>query len=119
MSLLLLLSNTRTNSPFVLSVLRTFQVDVADKVLAVKDSNAKLDYSLNWTDYFVDISDSIASFTILAEDVTVDSFYFNGVVTTAWISGGIAGDKVQVTFRIVTTNGRTDDRSIYLKIKEQ
>ena len=119
MSLLLLLSNTGTNRPFVLSLLRTFQVDAVDKIIVVKDSNARLDYSLNWTDYFVDISDSIASFTILAENVIVNSFYFNGAVTTAWISGGIAGDKVQVTFRIVTTNGRIDDRSIYLKIKEQ
>lgn len=37
----------------------------------------------------------------------------------AWISGGTAGTTYRVTCRIVTAGGRTDDRSIFIKVKER
>ena len=38
---------------------------------------------------------------------------------TVWLSGGQAGATYTVTNRIVTTGGRTDDRSIAIKVEDR
>ena len=97
----------------------TYELDSSGRATIDKDPAAVLDYSFNWTDYLAGLTDVISSFTVIAAGVTINSFSFSGATTTAWVSGGVVGEKVQVTFRIVTVGGRTDDRSIYLKIKER
>jgi hypothetical protein len=35
------------------------------------------------------------------------------------VQGGMVNEKVRVRCRIITVGGRTDDRSVFLKIKER
>ena len=97
----------------------TYVLDGAGRPVIEKDPNAILDYTVDWVDYLTDVTDTIASYQVLTTGVTVASTAQNTTKITAWLSGGIEGEKVQVTYRIVTTGGRTDDRSIYLKIKQR
>ena len=53
------------------------------------------------------------------DDIVCDSYSAVDNTVVAWISGGTAGTTYRVTCRIVTAGGRTDDRSIFIKVKER
>lgn len=81
-----------------------------------KDPDAILDYAYDWTDWLTE-GDTIDTYTIDPEDgITVDSDDDTGSVVTVWLSGGTLGEKYRVTCRIVTVDGRTDDRTITVQI---
>lgn len=87
----------------------------------IKDPNAVLDYIVNWATFLG--ADTIASdswegtggpggiTSVLETNSTTAS--------TIWLSGGTLGQKYALTNRIVTAGGRTEDRTIYVKVKEK
>lgn len=82
-----------------------------------KDPNAVLDYTFDWTAYLAPIADTIQSVTwVLTSGITKTSQTNTTTTATAFISGGTEGSTEILTCRIVTAGGRTDDRSINLKI---
>lgn len=84
----------------------------------VKDPNATLDYILKWAPWlrgdFIDTSSWIvpAGLTLENEDQT-------STTTTAWLSGGTVGESYEVVNRITTIGGRTEDRTLTIKIRER
>jgi hypothetical protein len=96
-------------------------VTVAGKPTIIKDPNAVLDYTFNFTDWLATVGDTITSVTFPnTVGVTVaGSGIVAGAKVAVWVSGGTAGSPASVTARIVTVGGRTDDRTIYFKIKER
>ena len=85
-----------------------------------KDPDAVLDYTFDWEDWLDDITDTISSHSMVAETgITVDSSNIVAKTVVAWISGGTVGTTCRLACRIVTAGGRTDDRSIFIKIKER
>ena len=85
----------------------------------VHDPDAYLDYSSDWSEWLVD-GDTITAADVTAEaGVTVEAVSHTETVAYAWISGGTAGEKYDVTFRVTTAAGRIDDRSITLDCKER
>jgi hypothetical protein len=93
---------------------------VIDKPKGVKDPDAILDYPVDFSDWLTDISDTYASHTVITSDgLTEDSSSESAGVITVFISGGVEGVTEWFTVRITTTGGRTDDRTLYLKIKER
>jgi len=89
------------------------------KPTILKDPNAVLDYSFDWTAYLAAISDTIESVEFVLDDglVQVD-FSHTTTMAVVWVSGGAAGTS-RVTCRITTAGGRVDDRSVFLKIVER
>ena len=93
--------------------------------LIPKDPDATLDYPFDWTPYLTDIGDTISSVVwVLDPSLTKVNSAFDSMHATVWVSGGIAPvlpalNAVPVTCRITTTGGRTDDRTIFLKIVER
>ena len=84
-----------------------------------KDPHAVLDYSWDWTAWLA-ASETISTATVtVAGSVVVDSTVLASPVVTAWVSGGTAGDTDSLTCRITTSDGRTDDRTIRLSIRER
>lgn len=83
-----------------------------------KDPDANLDYSIDWTSW-------LAGDTILTSTWSVESGLSLGTETntstlsTVWISGGTIGHSYIAVNRIVTTGGRTDDRSILIMVKQK
>lgn len=85
-----------------------------------KDPNATLDYTFDWTAYLTPLADTIASVTwVLPAGLTNVSQSNTTMTATVFVSGGTLGESLQLTCRITTAGGRTDDRSITLKIVER
>ena len=85
-----------------------------------KDPDAVLDYSVDWTLWLA--GDQIAtSQWILEPDTDLVAAADTNTTTkaTVWLSGGVAGTTYLATNRIVTVGGRTDDRTISVKVEDR
>lgn len=97
----------------------TYTISDTGAASIVKDPDAVLDYSLDLSAWLTDAGDSLQSLVVIGNGVTIDSHAISGTSVIAWVSGGTVGESATVTFRFTTANGRTDDRSITLKIRER
>jgi len=85
---------------------------------ALKDPDATLDYQVDWSEWLG--SDTIASSTwVVDSGITLDIDTNTTTTATAWLSGGTAGETYTATNRIVTADGRTDDRTITIQIAQK
>lgn len=84
-----------------------------------KDPDAALDYTIDWTAWLADVSDSISTKTVTGNGVTIDTSSNTSNTVTAMVSGGVVGQMPSITVHIVTSGGREDDRTIYFNIKER
>lgn len=89
------------------------------------DPEAVLDYVFDWAAFLADINDTIDSATVdastIADDdapLTVDVVSNTTTTVTAWVSGGTVGKSYTLTCHIITNDGREEDKSITLQIKE-
>jgi hypothetical protein len=92
------------------------------KPTILKDKDATLDYTWDFTDWLNDVSDSINTFTVTPDSpVTVQASQIDGTgkKVIAFLSGGTVKKTHAVVCHIQTVSGRQDDRSIYLKIRER
>lgn len=85
-----------------------------------KDPDAVLDYSVDWTAWLA--GDQIASSEWLLEqgallEIITDTH--TATKATVWLRGGQEGTTYIVTNRIVTSGGRTDDRTISVKVEDR
>ncbi len=87
-----------------------------------KDPDATLDYSFDWGEWLA-AGESISSYSVTVDGVTKQSDSRSGSVVTAWVSGGVAtpGSVATITCQVTTDSSpaRTDQRTIYLKIRER
>lgn len=95
-------------------------LSASDKKFVVnKDPQATLDYTWDWTEYLTAISDTISTASITVDSgivVQTQTITGNNRKVVAFISGGELGRQHVATCKIVTTGGRTDERSIYFNI---
>jgi len=85
----------------------------------LKDPDSTLDFAFDWSDW-LDTHETVSDHTITAENgITKDSDSESSGVITVWLSGGTAGNKYTVTCRITTSMGRTDERSIFISVKNR
>lgn len=84
----------------------------------LKDPNAILDYQINWATWLGTDTISSSSWTA-PTGITKVSDTSTTTTTTIWLSGGTAGASYEVVNRIVTAGGRTEDRSITIRIEER
>ncbi|MCC6366857.1 MAG: hypothetical protein IT165_25325 [Bryobacterales bacterium] len=84
----------------------------------IKDPNAVLDYSVDWTRWLNGDSIATSDWTVPVGLTEVTDTH-TGTKATVWLSGGTVGATYTVTNRITTTGGRTDDRSFDVKIAER
>ena len=80
----------------------------------VKDPDSRLDYQWDWSAWLAAMDDDTldpSTSEFLATGVTIDNSYFDAQAGTAtvWISGGVLGEVAEVTCRIRTLAGRTED----------
>ena len=84
-----------------------------------KDPDAVLDWVWDWNEWLDDGETISNSQFIVSVGITVDSESNTTKTSTVWLSGGTAGQVYQVTNRIATSGGRTDDRSITIRVVER
>jgi hypothetical protein len=87
----------------------------------IKDPDAVLDYKWDWAyDGWLAEDETILTSTIIAETgVTVDDDTNDDTTATVWLSGGSVGETYTVTNRITTNQGRTDDRTMKIFIRQR
>lgn len=83
-----------------------------------KDPNAVLDYSVDWSRWLAGDEISTSEWIVPA-GLTKITDTMTTTKTTVWLSGGTADQSYTVTNRIVTTGGRTEDRSFVVKVEER
>lgn len=92
----------------------------------LKDPDAVIDYSFDWAVDYLAGGESItaSSWVILpqgaAGDLTVDNIPpVSSGVTSVFVSMGIAGKIYRLTNRITTNQGRTDERTLIIRVEEK
>ena len=85
----------------------------------VKDEDAVLEYRFDWDDngWLADGEEITASQIIADTGIVVDSDTNDATSATVWLSGGTVWERYDVTNRITTTGGRTDDRTIRIHVQ--
>jgi hypothetical protein len=83
-----------------------------------KDPNAVLDYQIDWSTWLGTDTISSATWTV-ATGLTKTTDSKTTTTTTVWLSGGTAGTTYSVACRIVTAGGRTDDRTVQIKVEDK
>lgn len=88
----------------------------------VKDPDAELDYTRDWSDWLTAVGDTIDTSTwIVPEGLEIGEAGETNDDTTAtiWLKGGIVDVEYEVTNRITTAGGRTDDRTFKVVIRQR
>ena len=96
----------------------------------LKDPSAVLDYAFDWkpkthgalgaTKDWLATGETITDHTITADTgITVDSSTEDDGKVTVWLSGGTAGINYKVACKITTSAGRTDERTIWIKVTDR
>lgn len=81
-----------------------------------KDPNANLDYKIAWSRWLPE-GDSLASSTwLVPSGITSTDESSDETSATVWLSGGEVGKTYEVTNRVTTAAGRSDDRTIYITV---
>jgi len=86
----------------------------------VKDPDAVLDYAFDWTEFYLQSGETISAHTVSVETgLTKDSDSETDGVVTVWLSGGTVQESYLVECEIVTSLGRTEERSIYIAVEDR
>lgn len=85
----------------------------------IKDPDAVLDYTLDWSNWLSETDSIIYSFFFVPENITKESSSYSSTQTTVWLSGGIAANEYKIVNRITTLEGRTEERTITISCKEK
>jgi hypothetical protein len=81
-----------------------------------QDPQAVLDYVFDWTAWLN--GDTIATSSWVAPGLTVVSNSFTNTSTTAFLSGGMASVIYKVRNHITTAQGRTEEETFDLQIRD-
>jgi len=83
-----------------------------------KDPDSTLDYKIDWSAWLGSDTINTSTWTV-PSGITKVSDTHDDTSTTIWLSGGTVGTWYQLTNRITTANGRTVERSIWIKVVER
>jgi hypothetical protein len=99
----------------------TYYTDTDGLLTIDKDPDAVLDYSQDWSAWLTPLGDTITGAPVwtAGAGLTVVSQSNNTTAAIAFISGGQVGNKIPLACRIVTAGGRTDERTVHLKIVQR
>ncbi|MFL6730141.1 MAG: hypothetical protein ACJ8E3_00665 [Sphingomicrobium sp.] len=89
--------------------------------LLLKDPDAVLDYSIDWgAEYLGDDVLAASAWSATPDEpggVTVVGSQFEAATATVKAEGGVPGRIYRLVNQIVTASGRTDSRSIVLRVE--
>ena len=84
----------------------------------VKDPHAKLDYSVDWTQWLGDDSLASVAWTVPLGIASLTPSN-TAKVATVWLASGTAGQAYNITNHIVTASGREDERTFTVIVRER
>jgi hypothetical protein len=84
-----------------------------------KDPNAVLDWAFDWSRWLSTDEEVSSAEVEVDEGLTKDSQSNTTDTVTVWLSGGTLGVTYEVTCRITTNQGRTDERTIGIRVTDR
>lgn len=84
-----------------------------------KDPSSVLDYALDWSEWLATNEAISGSTWTPSAGIFVNSDSSTGSVTTVWLSGGTAGLPYTVVNHITTNQGRQDERTITIRVRDR
>lgn len=83
------------------------------------DKDSKKDYTVDWTEWLAESSDSIVStyWSVTPSGMNIESYDVSAGKATVWVSGGDNGTTYTLSSKIFTAT-RRDERSFRLKVKD-
>lgn len=81
-----------------------------------KDPDAVLDYIFDWSEWLATSETISTSVMTVSPGLTLDSDNHVSTQATAWVSGGTPGTPYTLANKITTNQGRTDERSITIRV---
>lgn len=85
----------------------------------IADPEAILDYSFDWTQWLA-TGETIDTYTITVETgITLVSDAESDGVVTVWLTSGTVGQRYRIECLVNTSEGRTDERSFYVKVQNR
>ena len=84
----------------------------------VKDPDAILDYGFDWSEWLGTDTITASSWAVPA-GLTEVADGNSTTTTVVWLSGGTAGASYTCTNTITTSEGRTDERSLVVMVRER
>jgi len=81
-----------------------------------KEPAAVLDYVINWDAWLAENDYITVSSWTVPTGMTKTSATFTQRNATVWLSGGLAGHRYEVVNRVTTLLGRTDERTIFIRV---
>jgi hypothetical protein len=98
---------------------------MSDRFRGEKDPQATLDYTIDWSAWLA-TGDTISSSSFAVESpagdaspVSVTQQSALSAQATVWLTGGTAGNQYRVINTITTTQGRTDQRTLTITVKQK
>lgn len=88
-------------------------------IVYIKDPDAISDYAWDWASFLGSDTITISMWLIDSADLIIVTDSNDATTTTVRLFGGILETSYTVTNRIVTGDGRTNDRSFRIRIKQQ
>ena len=85
----------------------------------IKDPEAVLDYAFDWSDWLASGETITSHLVTVPTGINLDSSAESAGKVTAWLSGGSVGETYRVECLIATIAGRTDERSLWIKVVER
>lgn len=85
----------------------------------LKDPDATLDFAFDWTSWLAEGETITTHIVTVADGIILDSAGEADGVVTVWLSGGTAGTRYAVACLINTDQGRTDERTRYVDVRER
>jgi hypothetical protein len=86
-----------------------------------KDPDARLDYAVDWTAFLDGTNDQIDSAEWVDydyPDLTIEDEGVEGNLHTCFVSGGTVGRAYHVTSRVTTTEGRINDTTFIVFVRQ-
>lgn len=87
-----------------------------------KDPQAVIDYSLDWDDFYLESGETIATsvWSVLPSgEMAIDGSANTTSVATVTVSAGTNGHVYRLTNRITTSLGRTEERSVTIRVMDR
>lgn len=86
----------------------------------IKDPDAVLDFTRNWSAWLAEVDDTIetSSWTV-PDGIEKTNESHTDTTATIWLAGGEVDSTYQLTNRITTAGGRTDERTFSVEIRQR
>lgn len=85
----------------------------------VQDPDARLDYKWDWSQWLATGETIISNVVTVPDGLTLDEQSDADTSIIAWFTGGVNGMTYKITCHIVTSDGREDERSIYISFRNR